>query len=122
MRERNQPPNDREPQPRQQEIHGEHQQRPTPLRVHQGRKYVLQVLPPPLRHVTVDHVAVAVLEDDPLAHPPGVEPRLPVPGTKHCLQCKKEKLGAVGGRIISQLEPFGNATAFGRVEIGTDGC
>jgi hypothetical protein len=65
--EGDQPPDDREAQPREHEAEREHEQRPPPLHVHQRGEDVLQIAQPPLRDVCLHHVALAVLEHHPLA-------------------------------------------------------
>ena len=44
-------PHERKAQPREQEIHGEHEKRPAPLSVHQRGEDVLQIAAPSLGHV-----------------------------------------------------------------------
>lgn len=78
MWENDEPPDDGEQQPRQEEVHGEDEERPPPLGVHQRREYVLEVFSPPLRHVRHLDVAVAMFEDNPLSYPPRVESRLSI--------------------------------------------
>jgi hypothetical protein len=63
MCERNQPPNQREEQPRQNEAQEERQQCPPPLAVHQRCEYVLEVAETTLGQLRLDHIAVAVLEN-----------------------------------------------------------
>lgn len=73
-----QPPDDREHQPTEDEVQREDEQRPAPLRVHQRGEDVLEVLAAPLRHIALDDVAVAVLEDDAFADAASVEAGLAV--------------------------------------------
>lgn len=65
--EDDEPPDEREQQPGEDEGESEHEQRPAPLRVHEGREDILQVSAPALGHVPLDDVAVPVFEDDALS-------------------------------------------------------
>lgn len=69
--EDDEPPDEGEHEPGEDEGEREHQQRPAPLRVHEGGEDVLQVSAPALGHVPLDNVAVPVLEDDALLHASG---------------------------------------------------
>lgn len=80
--ERYEPPGHGEGHPRTEEVHGEDEQRPAPLGVHERREYVLQVSSTTFRDVSLDDVAVAVLEDHSLADSARVETGLAVSGTK----------------------------------------
>lgn len=63
MREEYQPPDDGKQQPRQKERRSEHQQRPSPLGVDQGREDVLQEPQAPSGPPALEDVALSVLED-----------------------------------------------------------
>ena len=93
MGEGDEPPEAGEGQPAQHEAEGEDEAGPAPLDVHHGRKNVGQVAAPAFGHVRLHHVALAVLHDDALAHPPRAPSVLSVPGCcccfcfffRHCL-------------------------------------
>lgn len=76
------PPGHGKGHPRTEEVHREYQQRPAPLRVHERREYVLQVSSTTFGNVSLNDVAVAVLENHPLPDSPRVETGLTVSGTK----------------------------------------
>lgn len=63
MRECYEPPDEREPEPGEDEGERECQQRPAPLRVHQRGEHVLQEAHAPLRDLRLEDVALAILED-----------------------------------------------------------
>lgn len=69
VRERDQPPDDGEREPRQKEAERKGQQCPAPLRVDQGREYVLQEPQPSAVQLRLKHITVAVLEDRPAPEP-----------------------------------------------------
>lgn len=71
MGERNQPPNHREEQPRPDKAERKHQQRPPPLGIHERREDVLQEPQVLLRNLGRRNVALAVLQNGPLAVLPG---------------------------------------------------
>ena len=75
----NEPPNNSEPKPGEQEVEGEHKKSPSPLCIYKRSEDVLQVASPSLGHVALHHVAVSVLEHDPLPYAPRTEASLPVP-------------------------------------------
>lgn len=62
--EDDEPPDESEQKPGEDEGEREHEQRPAPLSVHEGREDVLKVSAPALGHVPLDDVAVPVFEDD----------------------------------------------------------
>lgn len=70
VRVRDQPPDYPEHRPRKQEAQRENQQRPPPLSIHQCGENILHVPPAPFRHVSLNHIAVPVLEDHALSHTP----------------------------------------------------
>ena len=82
--EGDEPPEAGEGQPAQHEAEGEDEAGPAPLDVHHGRKNVGQVAAPAFGHVRLHHVALAVLHDDALAHPPRAPSVLSVPGCCCC--------------------------------------
>jgi len=67
VRERDEPPDECEGEPRQEEAEREHQEGPSPLDVHQGREDVLQVAQLHLGDAALEDVALAILEDGPPA-------------------------------------------------------
>ena len=67
MREGDQPPDDRKGQPGEEEAEGEREQRPAPLRVNEGGEDVLEKPQSPTVQLGLHNVAVAILEDRPLA-------------------------------------------------------
>lgn len=62
------PPDEGEQEPGEDERESENHQRPTPLRVHEGREDVLEISAPALSHVPLDYVTVSVLEYDALSY------------------------------------------------------
>lgn len=62
--EDDEPPDESKQQPGEDEGEREHQQRPAPLRVHEGGEDILKVSAPALGHVPLDDVAITVFEDD----------------------------------------------------------
>lgn len=82
VREDDEPPDEGEQQPGEDEGEGEHEQRPAPLRVHEGREDVLKVSAPALGYVPLDDVAVTVLKDDALSDASRCVTGLTVSGNK----------------------------------------
>lgn len=78
--EDDEPPDEGKHEPGEDEGKREHQQRPAPLRVHEGGEDVLQVSAPALGHVPLDNVAVSVFEDDTFFHASGCVSGLTVSG------------------------------------------
>ena len=79
MREGHEPPEDGKGKPAQDEAQREDEHSPAPLDVHHRREDVGQVAPPPLGHIVLHHVALAVLEHDPFSHAARAPSALPVP-------------------------------------------
>lgn len=63
----NQPPDNGKGQPREKEAEGKGDQRPSPLRINEGRENVLEKAQSATTQLLLHHIAVSIFEDSPFA-------------------------------------------------------